>query len=74
MKSEHKLCIANETLSKLEDDLNNLKSALNNNKDEIVCFNNNLLKETSTKNLVDNNNKKLNEMINDRDIKNKKLF
>ena len=73
MQSDQELCMAQQTLCKLEDNLNSLNLNYNNNKDEMVCINNNLLKETSTRNQVENNNKKLGEMINDRDIKIQKL-
>ena len=73
MKAQQELCTANDTLCKLENNLNNLNCEHNKNKDEIVCYNNNLLKETSVINQVENNNKKLDDMIKDRDVKIKRL-
>ena len=73
MKIQQKLCIANETLTRLENDLNNLNFSHNKNKEEISCFNNNLLNEATIKNQMENNNAKLNTIINDRNCLIQKL-
>ena len=62
------LFLANETLKRLDNDVNSLKLMINKNKDEIACFNNNLLKETATKNKVMNDNARLDDIINQREI------
>ena len=62
------LFLANETLKRLDNDVNSLNLMNNKNKDDIACFNNNLLKETAVKNQVLNDNKKLDDIINQREI------
>ena len=62
------LFLANETLKRLDNDVNSLNLMNNKNKDEIACFNNNLLKETAIKNKVLNDNKRLDDIINQREI------
>ena len=68
MQIQQKLCLANETLSRLEKDLNNLNYLNNRNNDEISCMNNNLIKERSLNNSIENDNAKLNCAINDRNV------
>ena len=63
---QKELCMANDTLARLENDINILNISNNKNCDEITCTNNNLIKETSLKNGLENNNTKLNCVINDR--------
>ena len=63
---QQELCMANETLTRLDNDINNLNFANNQNKDEIACTSNNLAKETSIRNGLENQNAKLNCLINDR--------
>ena len=70
---QKELCMANNTLSKLENDINILNASNNKNSDEIACTKNNLIKETSLKNGIENNNSKLNCVINDRNEIIKKL-
>ena len=66
MQIQQELCMANETLSRLEKDLSCLNFSNNKNNEEIVCVNNNLVKEASYKNELENDNSKLNCLINDR--------
>ena len=63
---QQELCMANETLTRLDNDLNNLNCAYNKNKDEIAFTSNNLSKEASMRNGIENQNVKLNCLINDR--------
>ena len=63
---QKELCMANDTLSRLENDINILNISNNKNCDEIACTNNNLIKETSLRNGLENNNSKLNCVINNR--------
>ena len=63
---QKELCMANDTLSRLENDINILNISNNKNCDEIACTNNNLIKETSLKNGLENNNTKLNCVISNR--------
>lgn len=62
------LFLANETLKRLDNDVNSLNLMNNKNKEEIACFNNNLLKETACKNQVLNDNQKLEDIIHQREI------
>ena len=66
MQIQQELCMANDTLSRLEKDLSNLNFSNNKNNEEIVCFNDNLVKESTYKNQLINDNSKLNCLINDR--------
>ena len=66
MQIQQKLCLANETLSRLEKDLNNLNFLNNKNNDDITCMNSNLINESNIKNNIENENGKLNCVINDR--------
>ena len=52
MQIQQELCLANETLARLEKDLDKLNFANNRNKEQIACFNNNYLKENSLNWLV----------------------
>ena len=65
---QQELCMANETMSRLENDLNNLNFSNNRNNEEISCTNNNLIKEASLKSGIENENSKLNCAINDRNV------
>ena len=73
MQIQQKLCMANETLTRLENDLNNLNFLNNKNNEDINCLNNNLAKESSIKTNLENNNGKLNCVINDRNVLIQKL-
>jgi len=73
MQIQQKLCLANETLTRLENDLNVLNCSHNKNKEDIACLNNNLLNEATIKNQMENNNAKLNTIINDRNCLIQKL-
>lgn len=61
--TQHDLAAANDCLSKLENDYNTLNACHNKNNDDIVTMNNNLLKETTCRKQVEDNNKKLEDMI-----------
>ena len=73
MQIQQELCMANDTLSRLEKDLSNLNFSNNKNNEEIVCFNDNLVKESTYKNQLINDNSKLNCLINDRNALIQKL-
>ena len=68
LQTQKELCMANDTLSKLEKDIDCLNFSNKRNNDDINCTNNNLLKETAMKNELENNNSKLNSTINVRDL------
>ena len=63
---QQELCMANETLSRLEKDFKCLNYSYQKNNGDINCTNNNLKKENSIKKELENNNLKLNCAINDR--------
>ena len=73
LQIQQELCLANETLARLEKDLDNLNISHNRNKEQIACFNNNYLKENSLNNQLANDNTKLNNAINDRNVTIQKL-
>ena len=60
-------------MAQLEQELNDINDDNNNLKDEMVKLNNEYLKENSIRNQTENNNKKLGDMINERDAKIQKL-
>ncbi len=68
MKLQQELCMANETLSRLEKDIDILTLTNNRNNDDIICTQNNLVKETTLRNNIENKNEKLNCIINDRNV------
>jgi chromosome segregation ATPase len=73
MQIQQELCLANETLARLEKDLDNLNTVNNRNKEQTACFNNNYLKEKSLNNQLANDNAKLNNAISDRNATIQKL-
>ena len=68
-KNQEELYCLKENINKLQCDLNNLNCLNQKVTDDISCTNNSLIKEISTKKNLENENTKLNCLINDRDAK-----
>lgn len=63
---QNQLGLANDTINHLQSDYNNLSLCYNKNKNDIAELNNNILKENSIRIQIEDNNKKLEAMISDR--------
>ena len=72
-KAQEQLELANRQLDKLECDYNILNDEYNKNKSDTVNLNNALAKENSIRTQVEENNQKLEQMINERNEDIKKL-
>lgn len=74
MKKQEELCLLNDNIAKLQNELNNLNCLNQRTKDDISCTNNSLLKEISLRNNLDNDNSKLNCLVTDRNVKIQKMM
>ena len=68
-KNQEELFCLKENISRLQSDLNNFNCLNQKATDDISCTNNSLIKEISIKKNLENENTKLNCLINDRDAK-----
>ena len=68
-KNQEELFCLKENISRLQSDLNNFNCLNQKTADDISCTNNSLIKEISIKKNLENENTKLNCLINDRDAK-----
>ena len=63
MKKQEELCLSNDNIARLQKELDNLNCLNQRTKEDISCTNNALLSEISVRNNLDNENSKLNCLI-----------
>lgn len=73
MNNQQKLNILNESINRLQNEVDNLTNCINKNNNDISVINDNLINETNTLNQLINENSNMNNNIHDREIQIKNI-